>query len=119
MNQLPTSNQEHIIRERTSVIMKIQAGLLTATEGAKQLGISRKTYYELEAKALSGMMQAIEPGKTGRPKEPVDPEKQAMAEEIKTLRQKVALNQMKLNIRDLFKELNGSQAKTPTVKKTK
>ena len=27
MNQLPTSNQEHIIRERTSVIMKIQAGL--------------------------------------------------------------------------------------------
>ena len=48
--------------------MKVQAGLLTATEGAKQLGVSRKTYYELETKALSGMMQAIHPGRTGRPK---------------------------------------------------
>jgi transposase len=119
MNQLPTSNQEYIIRERTSVIMKVQAGLLTATEGAKMLKVSRKTYYELEAKALSGMMQAIQPGKTGRPQTAVDPEKDAMAEEIKTLKQRVALNQMKLNIRDLFKELSGSESKTTTVKKTK
>jgi hypothetical protein len=99
--------------------MKVQAGLLTATEGAKQLGVSRKTYYELETRALSGMMQAIHPGKTGRPKTAVDGEKQAMAQEIKVLKQKVALNQMKLRIRDLFKELNGSESKAPTVKKTK
>ena len=119
MGQNKTSDQEKATRERIAVIMRVQAGLLTATEGAKQLGISRKTYYELETKALSGMMQAIHPGRTGRPKNAVDTEKHAMAKEIKTLKQKVALNQMKLRIRDLFKELNGPEPKAKTVKKTK
>ncbi len=99
--------------------MKVQAGLLRAGEAAKQLGVSRKTYYELETKALSGMVQAIHPGKTGRPKTAVDDEKRAMVQEIKTLKQKVTLNQMKLRIRDLFKELNGPEPKAKTVKKTK
>ena len=118
MNPKKTSIQMKEVRERTAVIMKVQGGLLTATDAAKQLGVSRKTYYELEAKALSGLMQAINPGQTGRPKNAVDPEKQAMAKEIELLKQQVALNQMKLKIRDLFKELNGPEKTTKTLKKT-
>ena len=82
MNPKKSSNQMKEVRERTVVIMKVQGGILTATDAAKQLGISRKTYYELEARALSGIMQAINPGQTGRPKNAVDPEKLAMQKEI-------------------------------------
>ena len=118
MQQKKTARQEKTVRERTAVIMRVQAGLLTATEAAKQLGISRKTYYELETKALSGMMGAIQPGKTGRPKNAVDTEKRALEKEVWTLRQQVALNQMKLRIRDLFKELGGPGSKAANLKKT-
>jgi transposase len=118
MNDKNTSVQMKEVRERTAVIMKVQGGLLSATEAAQKLGISRKTYYELEAKALSGIMQAINPGQTGRPKNAIDPEKLAMQKEIKALKQQVALNRMKLRIRDLFKELNGSEKTTKTLKKT-
>ncbi len=118
MEQRKTARQEKAVRERTAVIMRVQAGLMTATEGAKQLGISRKTYYELETRALAGMMSAIHPGRTGRPKNEVDIEKRALEKEIRTLRQQVALNQMKLRIRDLFKELDGPGSKAADLKKT-
>ena len=35
-------------RERANVILQVQAGLITATEAAQKLGVSRKTYYEWE-----------------------------------------------------------------------
>jgi transposase len=104
-------------RERISVIMKVQAGLLTATDAAAVLGISRKTYYEMENKALMGLMEALEPGKTGRPKKDKDPEKEAMARQIKELKQQVALNQMTINIRELFKGLDGVKEATTNKKK--
>lgn len=120
MSQNKSNDHQQQARQRTAVIMKVQSGQLTATQAAKQLGISRKTYYELEAKALAGMMQALNPGKSGRPKKPVDQQKQAMAKEIKELKQQVALNEMKINIRDLFKELDKSNEKRPSSeKKTK
>ena len=108
--------QQQEVRERTSVIMKVQAGLLTATQAANKLRISRKTYYELEQKALFGLMQAIAPGQTGRPKNAVDHEKLDMAKEIKALKQEVALNKMTIRIKDLFKGLDGVKTET-TIKK--
>lgn len=117
MSREKAAQQEQEVRERTAVIMKVQAGLMTPTEAAQKLGISRKTYYELEAKALSGLMQAIARGKTGRPKNAVDEEKEAMAKEIKALKQQVALNQMTIKIRELFKGLDGVKAEGTSKKK--
>ena len=33
-------------RLRAQLIMKVRCGLMTAAEAAKQLGVSRKTYYK-------------------------------------------------------------------------
>ena len=41
----PTAHQQALARQRAQLIMQVQNGLLSAQEAARQLGISRKTYY--------------------------------------------------------------------------
>jgi hypothetical protein len=60
--------------QMVELIVQVRAGILTATEAARRLGISRKTYYEREAKALQGMVTALAPGRPGRPPTTPDPE---------------------------------------------
>jgi len=62
-------------------IIQVQAGLLTATAAAEQLGISRKTYYQWESRALSAMLSALQPGQPGRPPTGPDPQVTELAEE--------------------------------------
>ena len=57
-------------RQRAEIIMKVRSGLLTATEGAAALGISRKTYYKWENRALDAMLDGLEERETGRPELP-------------------------------------------------
>ena len=40
-------------QERVMLILQVQAGTITAGQAAKQLGISRKTYYQCEQRTLS------------------------------------------------------------------
>jgi len=54
-------------RRRTMVILEVQSGQITAKEGARRLGVSRKTYYEWESRALKALMQALRDEKAGRP----------------------------------------------------
>jgi len=43
---------------------------MTATEGAATLGVSRKTYYKWENRALGAMLDGLEDRDTGRPEHP-------------------------------------------------
>jgi transposase len=43
---------------RTEMIVKVRAGLMTATAAAEALGVSRKTYYKWEKKGLQAMLAA-------------------------------------------------------------
>ena len=52
--------EKKLARERASIILQVRSGALTATEGAERLGISRKTYYEWEDRALQAMALALE-----------------------------------------------------------
>ena len=52
--------EKKLARERASIILQVRNGTLTATEGAERLGISRKTYYEWEGRALAAMTEALE-----------------------------------------------------------
>lgn len=52
---------------RAETILKVQCGLMTATEAARRLGVSRKTYYQWEKRGLAGLMAALEEGSGGRP----------------------------------------------------
>jgi transposase len=52
---------------RTEMIVKVRAGLMTATAAAEALGVSRNTYYKWEKKGLSAMLAAEKDGTAGRP----------------------------------------------------
>jgi transposase-like protein len=72
-------------RQRAQVILAVRSGRITATEGAKQLGVSRKTYYQWEKRGLEGMMRAIEEQESGRPPEPMDGEKEELRRKVAEL----------------------------------
>ena len=67
-------------QQRALLIMQVQAGVITATEAARQLGISRKTYYQWEARALKGLLEAVTQQAPGRPRQ-ADPAKERQLEE--------------------------------------
>jgi len=60
------------------MILKVRSGQMTATAAAAALGVSRKTYYEWEARGLSAMLIELEDKEPGRPKTGPDPEVTAM-----------------------------------------
>ena len=59
--------EQELARERALVILQVRSGALTAKQGAKLLGVSRKTYYEWEEKSLKAMALALENRPAGRP----------------------------------------------------
>jgi transposase-like protein len=70
---------------RASVIMQVQRGQITATEGARQLGVSRKTYYGWEKRGLMGLLEGLQEEEPGRPSNPIDPEKEALKQRVAQL----------------------------------
>jgi transposase len=78
---------------RASLIMRVQKGEVTATEAAKQLGVSRKTYYQWEKRGLSGLLSGVSEQEPGRPPRQIDPEKEALQRKVTEL--EAALNQAK------------------------
>jgi len=73
-----SEQNKKLARERALVILQVRSGALTAKEGAKLLGVSRKTYYEWEEKSLKAMSLALENRPSGRPPLTLDPEKEAL-----------------------------------------
>ena len=54
-------------KHRAEVILKVRSGRLSASAGAKELGVSRKTYYQWEQRALEAMLKALTEKEPGRP----------------------------------------------------
>ena len=76
-------------QQRASVILRVQKGEITATEGAAELGVSRKTYYHWENRALAGLLQGVHEEEPGRPSLEVDQEKEALKAQVAELEEKL------------------------------
>jgi transposase len=100
-------------RERAAVIFAVRTGQITAEEGARRLGISRKTYYEWERRALEAMTGALEDKAPGRPSTPRDEEKERLQEQISELEKKLFVAEKTVEVRDMLHayELQNAQAK--------
>jgi transposase len=94
--------EQELARERAMVILQVHGGAITATEGAKLLGVSRKTYYEWEEKSLKAMAQVLENRPPGRPPAPVDAEKEALQERIQELEKKLDLAEKTIEVKELL-----------------
>ena len=91
-----------LARERALVILQVRSGVLTAKEGAKLLGVSRKTYYEWEEKSLRAMALALENYPAGRPPVPVDEEKETLRERIRELEKKLDLAEKTIEVKEVL-----------------
>ena len=103
-----------LARERALVILQVHGGALTAKEGAKLLGVSRKTYYEWEEKCLKAMTLALENHAAGRPPVPIDLEKETLREQIRELEKKLFLAKKTIEVKELLgacEEFRGKGAK--------
>lgn len=94
--------EKKLARERAAIILQVRSGALTVTEGAERLGISRKTYYEWEDRALKAMAQALENQAPGRPSVPVDAEKEALQGRVQELEKKLYLAEKTIEVKDLL-----------------
>lgn len=100
-------------RERAAIIFAVRSGQITAEEGARRLGVSRKTYYEWERRALEAMTGALEDKAAGRPSTPRDEEKERLQEQISELEKKLFVAEKTVEVRDMLHayELQNAQAK--------
>jgi transposase len=94
--------EQKLARERALVILQVQGGTLTAKQGAKLLGVSRKTYYEWEEKSLRAMALALENRPAGRPPAPIDPEKESLRERIQELEKKLYSAEKAIEVKELL-----------------
>ena len=85
----PSAHEQALARQRAQLIMQVRSGLLSAQEAARQLGISRKTYYQWERRALAAMVEALGHREHGRPPRPIDPEKEALQRQTQELQAKL------------------------------
>jgi transposase len=94
--------EQELARQRALVILKVRSGILTATQGAQALGVSRKTYYEWEEKSLRAMALALQNQPAGRPSAPVDEEKEALRERVRELEKKLDQAEKTIKVKELF-----------------
>ena len=66
-------DSQALARQRAQLIMQVRSGVMTAEAAARQLGISRKTYYKWERRALTAMVAALGNRDQGRPPCPTTP----------------------------------------------
>ena len=102
--------ERKLARERVSIILQVRSGTLTATEGAERLGISRKTYYEWEDRALRAMAQALENHAPGRPSVLLDAEKEELQRKVRDLEKKLDLAEKTIEVKDLLSAYEVFQA---------
>jgi transposase-like protein len=89
-------------RQRAEVIFAVRSGQITAEEGARRLGVSRKTYYEWENRALEAMTGALEDRAPGRPGTPKDEEKERLENEIAELKNELFVAKKTVEVRDML-----------------
>jgi hypothetical protein len=96
------SRDKELARQRAAVVFAVRSGQITAEEGARRLGVSRKTYYEWESRALQALTEAMEDRTPGRPSIPHDEEKEQLQQENAELRKKLFVAQKTAEVRDML-----------------
>ena len=98
--------QSQAARQRAEIIMKVRCGLMTATQAAQLLGVSRKTYYKWEQRGLAALLEGVQDQPGGRPETPLKQIRQAQFDkELKELKQQNELLEKKLKLKDLVHQM--------------
>lgn len=93
-----------IARQRAEQIIKVRSGQMSATEAARNLGISRKSYYKWEERALSAMMGALQNQSSGRPGLAVDEEKESLKRKLHEAEENSQHLERRLYVREVMSQ---------------
>ncbi len=105
MNDLKSSPPQPAgARQRAQLILQVRSGVWSAQEAARQLGVSRKTYYKWERRALAARVEALGDGEPGRPPQPSDPEKEALRRQTQELKAKLEVLEQTEQIRQRLQQ---------------
>lgn len=103
-----TSDQESLARERATLIVQVQSGRLTAVEAARRLGVSRKTYYKWEQRALEAMVGALRDKAGGRPAKERDAERERLQGEVQNLQEELTERDLRERVQTALKNSEGA-----------
>ena len=81
------------------------------------LGISRKSYYQWEKRALRGMLQQLEEQAPGRPAKQTDPELRAMRKKMAGLEAQLKVASQTAQVRAILLAMRRKQEKAEIKKK--
>lgn len=73
---------DRVAQERCLLVLSVLSGEKPVTDAVEEARISRGTYYQLETKALSAMLRALEPGSSSE-SDPASPKRRITALEAK------------------------------------
>jgi transposase len=112
--QLP----ENQARQRAEIIMKVRCGLMTATEAAHLLGVSRKTYYKWEQRGLAALLVGLQEQTGGRPEIPRQQKREVEVEKrLVQLQREKELLQKRMQLKDLVHQMHLQAEKDGAKKK--
>lgn len=90
-----------VMPERSmEAILQVCGGALTATEAANRLQISRKSYYQREKRALSGMLAALQPRPAGRPSRSMPTPLSLLQDELDRTKKELEVERLRRHIRE-------------------
>ena len=78
---------------------------MTAAEAARQLGVSRKTYYKWEQRGLSALLDGLSDQEPGRPEKEEKTAQAMFAKQMANLRRENELLEQKLILKDIAFDL--------------
>ena len=110
--------EQELTRNRASIILQVRSGSLTVRAAAKRWGISRKTYYKWENRALRAMAMALKNRSSGRPPVSLDVEKE-LREKVGDLERRLYLTQKTIEVRNLLSVYNPHHTEKYTKKEPK
>ena len=106
----PSAPQQALARQRAQLIMQVRSGVLSVREAARQLSVSRKTYYKWERRALAAMIEALGNREAGRPSLPIDPDKEALQCQTRELEAKLTVLEQTEQIRQRLEQSGEKKA---------
>jgi len=103
--------QQDKARQRAMLIMQVRSGQLTATQAARTLGVSRKTYYQWEQRGLEGMIAQLQDLPPGRPPTQSDPQIQSLQNQLSQAQEQLEEARQIKELRMSLESLRSTQAK--------
>ena len=117
MGRRKQKNPQEKARLRAQLIMKVRCGLMTASEAARQLGVSRKTYYKWEQRGLSALLYGLSDQTPGRPENEGNPEATILEKQMSHLKRQNQRLEQEMALKDLVAEFNVRSQKDLAKKK--